>query len=230
MEALRLAIGDDQAADLTAHDAGHLAERDLVGELLQVEVDEVDVERDGAARIERLGDAEVPEDDLAAEDAGRTLAGEGDLLGADIEAWEIGLDLPGQLELGRLDGESPDVEVAKDEGADAGDGAGGGVEAEGRPAELEPAAEDGQAEGLDGQGVSSGPDGDIDRLEGQEGVLEFTDAQEALLGEERLGDRPRRKLSLLGQLGWIGTARKAGLPLLGKLGGSGLPARRDCPS
>ncbi len=189
MEALRLAIGDDEAADLAADDAGDLAERDLVGELLQVEVEDIDIEGDGAARIERLGDAEVPEDDLAAEDAGLAPAGDGDLLGTDVEAREIGLDLPGQLELGRLDGEPRDVEVAKDEGADAGEGAGGGVETEGRPAELEPAAEDGQAEGLDGQGVGPGPDGDVDRLEGQERVPEFPDAQEALFGEERLGDR-----------------------------------------
>src|SRR5512138_37969 len=139
-EALGLAVGDDQVPDLAADNAGDLAEGDLVGELLHVEVEEIDVERDRPAGGERLGDGQVAQDDLAAEDAGLAAAGDDDLVGADLEAREVGLDLAGQLELGRLDGELRDVDVAQDDRPEPTERAGRGVEAERRLAELEAAA------------------------------------------------------------------------------------------
>ncbi|MCK7478218.1 MAG: hypothetical protein M0C28_13035 [Candidatus Moduliflexus flocculans] len=65
---------------------------------------------------------------------------------------EFGLDLAGQLELGRGDREAGDVDVAEGEGPEAAEGAGGGIEAEGRPAELETAAEERRARAARGPG------------------------------------------------------------------------------
>ncbi len=88
---------------------------------------------------------------------------------------KLGLDLARELELRRLDGEFRDVDVAQGERADPGEGAGGGIEAEDRPAELDPAAEKLQADGLEAQGVDPGAQRDVHRLHGQEGVLELAD-------------------------------------------------------
>ena len=95
--------------------------------------------------------------------------------------------LPVSLNCGDWMGNLRDVDVAQGEGADPLEGAGRGIEAEGRLAELEPAAVKLQAEGLDGQGVDAGAHGDVHGLQGQEGVLELADAEVSLFGERRFG-------------------------------------------
>ena len=181
IEALRLAVGDDEVADLAADDAGHLAEGHLVRELLQVEVDKVDVERDRAPRGERVGDARsrrtiLPPKTLASPRPEMAIC-----LGADVEAREFGLDLARQLELGRLDGEARDVDVAEGEGAEPLEGAGGGIEAEDRPAELEPAAEELEARAARWPGRSCRRATRCPRASAvRKAILEFADTEEAL--------------------------------------------------
>ena len=64
-------------------------------------------------------------------------------------------------------------------------GAGGGIEAENRLAELEPPAEELQGERFDGQGVGAGAEGNIHGLQGQEGTPELVDADVPRLGKRR---------------------------------------------